>query len=69
MTESKHTLLSRTEAAKFLGVKAGTLEVWASTGRYDLPIVKIGRLAKYRLSDLQKFIDQRATTCSEPQRN
>jgi len=65
MAESKHTLLSRPEAAKFLGVKEGTLEVWASTGRYDLPIVKIGRLAKYRLSDLEKFIDKRTVSSEQ----
>jgi len=52
-------LLSREEAAEFLGISKGTLEVWASTKRYMLPFVKVGRLAKYRLSDLYKFIDRR----------
>lgn len=50
-------LLSREEAAAFLGVKDTTLAVWHSTKRYPLPVVKVGRLAKYRLSDLQAFID------------
>ena len=59
MSNENDRLLTRKEAAEFLGVKKGTLEVWASTKRYPLPIVKIGRLAKYRLADLQKFIDQR----------
>lgn len=52
-------LLSRDEAAELLGVKVGTLEVWASTRRYDLPFIKIGRLVKYRLSDLQAFVESR----------
>lgn len=58
-TTEQNKLLSREEAADFLGVSKGTLEVWASTKRYPLPFVKIGRLAKYRLSDLLKFIEDR----------
>lgn len=56
MTDPQHTLLTRTEAAAFLGVSKGTLEVWACTKRYPLPYVKVGRLVKYRLADLQAFI-------------
>ena len=67
MTEHQDQLLSRVEAARFLGVSKGTLEVWACTGRYALPIVKVGRLAKYRLSDLQAFIAQR-TICPGQQK-
>jgi excisionase family DNA binding protein len=58
--ESHHTafseLLSREEAARYLGVSASTLAVWKSTGRYLLPVVKIGRLVKYRKRDLDAFI-------------
>ena len=50
-------LLTRKQAADYLGVNQGTLAVWACTGRYDLQMVKIGRLAKYRLSDLDLFIE------------
>jgi predicted DNA-binding transcriptional regulator AlpA len=50
-------LLTRKEAADFLGIKAGTLAVWKSTKRYHIPIVKIGRLVRYRISDLINFID------------
>lgn len=45
-----NTLLSRKEAAEFLGVKEITLAVWKSTKRYDLPVVKVGRLVRYRQS-------------------
>lgn len=41
-----------------LGVKEATLAHWKCTGRYNLPSVIIGRLVKYRLSDLEKFISQ-----------
>ncbi len=57
MSLNSSNLLSRTQAAEFLGVSKGTLEIWASTGRYELPFVKVGRLAKYRLSDLENFIN------------
>ena len=54
-------LLSRKEAAHFLGVKENTLAVWQTTKRYALPCVKVGRLVKYRISDLQRFIEKRTT--------
>ena len=49
--------LTRKEAAKYLGVAPGTLDVWASTGRYNLPFVKVGRIAFYRRSALDTFIE------------
>ena len=55
--ETTQRLLSREEAADFLGVSKGTLEIWACTKRYNLPFTKIGRLAKYRMSDLEDFIN------------
>ena len=52
-------LLTRAQAAKFLGVKEHTLAVWACSKRYRLPYVKVGRLVKYRYSDLIAFLDVR----------
>jgi predicted DNA-binding transcriptional regulator AlpA len=49
-------LLTRKQAAEFLGVKEATLAHWKCTGRYNLSSVKIGRLVKYRISDLEQFI-------------
>lgn len=59
-TTPETTLLNSQQAADFLGIKVGTLAVWQSTKRYDLPSVKVGRLRKYRLSDLQAFIQTNA---------
>jgi len=50
-------LMSRREAAHYLGITATTLAIWKSTGRYTLPFVRIGRLIKYRQSDLDVFIE------------
>ncbi|HEY9789644.1 MAG TPA: helix-turn-helix domain-containing protein [Candidatus Obscuribacterales bacterium] len=53
-------LMSRKQAAAYLGVAGITLAIWKSTGRYTLPVYKIGRLAKYKKSDLDAFIASRA---------
>lgn len=51
-------LLTRREAAAYLGVAEQTLAVWKCTGRRSLPFVKIGRLVRYRKADLDAFILQ-----------
>ncbi len=53
---STNQLLTRIEAGEYLGVSPKTLAIWACTKRYPLPMVKIGRLVKYRLEDLDNFI-------------
>jgi excisionase family DNA binding protein len=49
-------LLTRREAAAYLGISEHTLAIWKCSGRYQLPFVKIGRLVKYKKSDLDAFI-------------
>lgn len=56
---NSNRLLTRKEAAAFLGVKEITLATWKSNNRYSVPCVKVGRLAKYRYSDLLQFIERR----------
>lgn len=51
-------LLTRKLAAEFLGVQENTLAVWATNKRYNLPFYKVGRLVKYKISDLEKFISE-----------
>ena len=58
----KSDLLTRKEAAEYLGLTPRTLAVWASVKRYNIPYVKIGRLVKYRRSDLESFIERRTVT-------
>jgi hypothetical protein len=50
------------QAAFVLGVKTPTLAVWRSTGRYNLPFFKVGRLVKYRISDLAEFLASRTAS-------
>ena len=52
-------LLTSEQVADILGVTGHTLAVWRSTGRYDLPYVKSGRLVRYREADVSRFIERR----------
>ena len=49
-------LVSRHEAAALLRIRPQTLACWATTGRYSIPFVKIGRRVMYRLADIERFI-------------
>jgi excisionase family DNA binding protein len=55
----RNPLLDETTTAEVLGVTKGTLQVWRSTKRYPLPYVKVGRNVRYRLSDVEAFIQRR----------
>jgi hypothetical protein len=56
-TTTSDRLLTRAEAADLLRLKPQTLGKWAMTGRH-LPVVHVGRSARYRLSDVQRLIEQ-----------
>jgi excisionase family DNA binding protein len=49
-------LLNNEEAAAYIGVSPGTLDVWRSTKRYSLAYIKVGRLVKYRKEALDDFL-------------
>ncbi len=53
---SRGRLLTRDEVATLLGIKANTLSVWLSKGRYNLPVVKVGRLSRYRRADVEVWL-------------
>lgn len=62
MATANDRLVTRKEAAEILGIKLGTLAEWAVKRKdrpsRDLPVIKVGKLAKYRLSDIEQFIVQ-----------
>lgn len=51
-------LLKTEDAAKFLNVRTTTLEQWRWQGRGPL-FCKIGRSCRYRMADLEAFLDER----------
>lgn len=58
-TPAQRNLVNEKEAAVILGVTPGKLKVWRSTGRYAIPFLKVGRLAKYRRSTLENWLESR----------
>jgi excisionase family DNA binding protein len=54
MTEK---LLTARQVAEALAVKEQTVRKWAIDGKH-LPVVHIGRSARYRESDIRRLIDQ-----------
>jgi excisionase family DNA binding protein len=49
------TLLTPAEVAERLGISTATLATWRCTKRYPLSYVKVGRLVRYRIADLDAF--------------
>lgn len=59
IVQTSRDLLSEQEAAELLTVSPGTLSVWRSTGRYNLPFLKVGRMVRYRRADLIAWLEAR----------
>jgi len=59
-------LYSTDQAAKFLGLQPQTLARWRTERSNAIPFRKIGRLVRYRVSDLVEFTErQRRTSTSD----
>ena len=61
MTTPKY--LDRQAAAEYLAtrgieIQPETLARWACTGRYSLPMIRIGRLIRYDRADLDELIEK-----------
>ena len=53
-------LLTREEAAGFLGLSPQTLANWAHTGDGGIPFIRVSRRAiRYRMSDLERWLQAR----------
>ena len=53
-----NSLLTRAQAAKYLGLSPKTLANWFATGLNSIPVVKLGRLCRYRQADLDAFVER-----------
>ena len=56
---SDSQLLDDRQAAAAMTLRPGTLAVWRSTGRVNLPYVKVGRSVRYRVGDIRQFLASR----------
>ncbi len=54
-TSNANTLLKPEQVADRLGVSPTTLATWRCTKRYPLAYVKVGRLVRYRMGDVEAF--------------
>lgn len=52
-------LLNNQQAAQYIDVSPGTLEVWRSQRRYGIPYHKIGGKVRYRREDLDRWLESR----------
>jgi excisionase family DNA binding protein len=52
-------LLETADAAKHIGVKPHTLEIWRSTKRHRIPYIKAGRNVRYRRRDFDAWLASR----------
>jgi len=53
-------LLMPEDVADLLGVKVGTIYQW--THQDYIPHVKLGRLVRFRIQDIDRWLDQRASS-------
>jgi excisionase family DNA binding protein len=63
------TMLTPSQVADMLGVSVGTLSVWRTTGRYEVPFIKVGRNVRYKLKDIQAFLAGRVFTSTAQHRH
>ena len=59
MGATRPKLLTEAEAADYLSVEPQTLCAWRCTRRYNLRIIKVGRLVRNRFEDLEAFLAER----------
>lgn len=59
VSANPNQLLLPEQAAEMLGVAEQTLAVWRTSKRYQLRYVRVGRLIRYKLADVEAFIEAR----------
>lgn len=69
METTDDRMMTRVEAARYLGLRPATLEAWASRGSVLLPFSKLGRAVRYRKSDLDAFVKATQTTTTSARDN
>jgi predicted DNA-binding transcriptional regulator AlpA len=58
-------LLTTEEAAAILDVRPQTLAVWRSSKRHGPPYVKIGHNIRYRMRDLEAWLESRTVGATQ----
>ncbi len=66
MTKNSDPLLTEREAAEYLRISVYWLQKVRSQGRPGPVATYIGRAVRYRLSALDRFIDENSKQCGAP---
>ena len=56
MTENNERYIGTRELANMVGVKTDTIYTWLSRGKVHIKSIKIGKLRRYKLSDIKYFL-------------
>ena len=59
MQATSNNMLTVKQAAEYLGIKPGTLNVWRCTKAVGVPYVQVGKCVRYKVQDLDDFIARR----------
>jgi len=62
--QGNENALNERQAAKYLGVSAGTLRLWRSENRSPR-FFRAGKLVRFRVRDLDEWIEQRLSAPAE----
>ena len=65
LLQPQTNLFGNDATAAYLGVTPRTLEVWRCTKRHQIPYIKVGRLVKYRQSDLDHWLAAQTVGATE----
>lgn len=60
--EAQEVLLTEAQAARRLAVQRQTLAAWRCKKRYPMRFVKIGRMIRYRVDDIEAFLKKQTQT-------
>ena len=66
---ASQNLVNTDQAAAYLDLKPQTLATWRMTGRYSLPFIRCGGKIKYRVADLDAWLDSRRECGERPNPN
>lgn len=65
MSNQKYNFMTQNEVAEYLSIQPETLAHWRCRGSVDLPYFKIGGKIRYKLEDVENFIEKSRFTKEE----
>ena len=57
-----NVLANHITAANYMGIAPATLQYWRTTGTQKIPFIKVGGRVMYRITELEKWLEQNTFT-------